>query len=74
MDDDDEVLTEEEVRMRERMTAFARTFPSMRYAAGVEPWDAMNGYRPDCCVWLMRLGRCLAACPEGSSRIHPSLA
>ena len=35
-------LTGEERALRARMTAFALTFPSMRYALGVEPWDALE--------------------------------
>ena len=35
-------LTEEERALRVRMTAFAMTFPSMRYAFGVKPWDAVE--------------------------------
>jgi hypothetical protein len=35
-------LTEEERALRARMTAFAQTFPSMRYASGIEPWDALQ--------------------------------
>ncbi len=35
-------LTEEEKALRARMTAFALTFPSMRYALGVKPWDAVE--------------------------------
>ena len=37
-----EKLTEEEQALRARMTAFALTFPAMRYALGVEPWDALE--------------------------------
>ena len=37
-----EKLTEEERSLRARMAAFAVTFPSMRYASGVEPWDAVE--------------------------------
>jgi hypothetical protein len=29
-------------KRRQKMTAFARTFPSIRNAAGVEPWDALK--------------------------------
>jgi hypothetical protein len=35
-------LTEEEKALRARMTKFAQTFPSMRYALGVKPWDALE--------------------------------
>ena len=35
-------LTKEERALRARMTAFALTFHSMRYALGVEPWDAVE--------------------------------
>src|SRR5579864_8660260 len=35
-------LTEEEQALRARMTAIALTFPSMGYALGVKPWDALE--------------------------------
>jgi hypothetical protein len=38
----EETMTEAEVRLRQKMTAFAQTFPTMRYASGVEPWDALK--------------------------------
>ena len=31
---------DDEERTRPKMTAFARTFPTMRNADGVDPWDA----------------------------------
>ncbi len=35
-------LTKEKQALRARMTAFGLTFPSVRYASGVEPWNAVE--------------------------------
>ncbi len=32
-------MNDDETRAREKMTAFAQTFPSIWDASGVEPWD-----------------------------------